>query len=185
MISMLRSIEIIAEDANKVFKADKDSDKKGKPNCHGKNINDKELVAEQQKTENLFCNQPGKRKHKPNNQDGWTNVKHKRSNKKRNIVIGSNKNTPVTISAVPRIVWLHVCRLDPQTTEANLREALVANFPEIICEKIESRYPDLYSSFKVSILEKHFDKSMCPDMWPEGACISKFFMRRRRINPEK
>ncbi|KAJ3664783.1 hypothetical protein Zmor_000326 [Zophobas morio] len=42
---------------------------------------------------------------------------------------------------------------------------------------LHSRYPDLYSSFKVTIDHKDQDVAMKPETWPPGSCVNRFFHR--------
>lgn len=107
----------------------------------------------------------------------WNEVVKRKSNK-RKIIIGNNKESN-SIKTVPKYVVLHVYRLDPQTTVNQLSNLLQINFPEVKCEKLISRLSELYSSFKVTILEHNFAKAMDPNIWPDGACVSKFFMKRK------
>ena len=45
----------------------------------------------------------------------------------------------------------------------------------MLCDKLEGKNNTQYSSFKVTIYEKNFKTAMDPSIWPEGACINKFF----------
>ena len=112
------------------------------------------------------------------------NEVEKKKHFRRQIIVG--KNTEATqIKSVPKSVFLHVYRLDKQTTVDDLSNLLKPSFPEVKSEKLNLRYPEIYSSFKVTIYETNFKKAMEPSMWPEGACISKFFLSRKLKNQTK
>ncbi|XP_074041177.1 uncharacterized protein [Leptinotarsa decemlineata] len=110
----------------------------------------------------------------PPKNKGWNEVVKKR--RKRACIIGKNQET---VKGVPKYVSLHVCRLDPQTSSEDLTRSLVKHFPEVKCEELKSRFPTLYSSFKVTIHENNFKTSMNPEVWPFGACISRFLWKRQ------
>lgn len=112
------------------------------------------------------------------NNEGFTAVKRK---PRRTLTVGTNKNSD--IKATPKNVSLHVYRLAPDTTVEDLTNVLKINFPEAICEKLNSRFPDIYSSFKVTINDYNFKKATDSSLWPNGACISHFFVKNRRIGP--
>ena len=106
----------------------------------------------------------------------WQKVQYKR---RRNMIVGKNKD--IAVKGVPKIALLHVYRVDLGTTTAELRELLKGTFPEVICESLTPKHPELYASFKVSIYEENFSKAMNPDVWPDGACVSRFFQLRRSM----
>lgn len=110
------------------------------------------------------------------NVDGdWQKVHY---NRRRKMIVGNNKD--ISVKGVPKTADLHVYRLDLGTTMEDLRELLKDTFPEVICESLTPKYPDRYASFKVTIYEENFKKAMNPDVWPDGACVSRFFQLRRK-----
>lgn len=70
------------------------------------------------------------------------------------MIVGNNKNNKL-IQGVPKQVALYVYRTDKNTTIEPLTNHLKGNFPEVLVEAITSKHPEIYSSFKVTILEKH------------------------------
>lgn len=112
----------------------------------------------------------------------WETVDFKRRRKStsKSMVMGNNKQSD-TIKGVPKYVELHVCRIDPGTTSEMLRKYLESSFSEVKCESLISRQPELYSSFKVSVYERNFQRAMDPNVWPEGALIGRFLYRREGI----
>lgn len=116
----------------------------------------------------------------------WTTIGDRKSKKPHNstskntLVIGKNSNNSQIIKGVPKQIDLHVYRVKPNTSPEAMRDFLKNQFPEVICDPLESKYPSLYSSFRVRIYEKNLEKAMNPDVWPEDACIRRFFQRRRK-----
>nr|CAH7758009.1 unnamed protein product [Callosobruchus chinensis] len=107
----------------------------------------------------------------------WTQVK--RRYKRKNTVVGNGEDSD--IKGVPSYTQLHVYRLNKDTTMQSLTEFLKVTFPEVICEAMASKYPDLYSSFKVQIYSKNFKKAMDPKVWPSGACVNRFLELRKKL----
>ncbi|KAG5875763.1 hypothetical protein JTB14_022472 [Gonioctena quinquepunctata] len=92
------------------------------------------------------------------NGEDWHRVNYR----KRRFVVGKNvENT--TISTVPKLVSLHVTRLKPNTDLNELKQMLLPDFPEVICEKHVSRL--LNESYNQ---EKKSEKSM------EVRCVAKW-----------
>lgn len=88
------------------------------------------------------------------------------------------------IAAVPSLNYYHVYRLSPTTSVDELQNYLKTSFPEVTCEKLQSRHPDEYSSFKVGISETNIDSFLDPSKWAKGTRINKFFRFTRRRDQE-
>lgn len=71
---------------------------------------------------------------------------------------------------------------DPSTDVTAIEKLLKPNFPEVLCESMESRYPKLYASFKVRIYQENFKKAMDSAFWSANACINNFLYLRN--NPQ-
>nr|CAI5849485.1 unnamed protein product [Callosobruchus analis] len=109
----------------------------------------------------------------------WKKVERKP--RKRNVVIGNRDDT--NIKGVPKYTYLHVYRIDKATTVELLLTKLLANhFPEVICESITPKHPEMYSSFRIGIYDRNFRKAMDPEIWPSGACVSRFLFLKRKNN---
>ncbi|KAG5878124.1 hypothetical protein JTB14_012972 [Gonioctena quinquepunctata] len=101
-----------------------------------------------------------------NNRVGdWKNVRSVNRFKKRSI--GNNAN--LTIRGVPKLSELHVCRIDKTTSAEDLKNLLRKSFNVVDCEAIISRYPQVYSSFNVTIHEQSFRLELNLKFWPERA----------------
>ncbi|KAG5900339.1 hypothetical protein JTB14_026347 [Gonioctena quinquepunctata] len=108
------------------------------------------------------------------NGEDWHRVNYR----KRRFVVGKNVEN-ATISTVPKLVSLHVTRLKTNTDPNELKQMLLPDFPEVICEKHVSRHPELYSSMKVTIKRENLRKAWRCDVWPSGALVSQFLGKRR------
>ena len=112
---------------------------------------------------------------KQSNKESWVNVVRRKQ--KQLLVVGSNKSETVTtkIKGVPKTVSLHVCRLSPDTKTDELISYLKPKYPEVNCEQLNSKQPNLYASFKVDIFEENLTSALDPNNWPKDACIRRFF----------
>lgn len=105
--------------------------------------------------------------------NNWMAARNKK--RRRPVVTGNNIEAVSRVKGVPKMIALHVYRLSPSTTVKDLEEHLQNTFTEVSCEALVSKHPNLYSSFKVHILETNFKKAMDPKLWPYGCCIQRFF----------
>lgn len=136
--------------------------------------NDKPRIEDNQSSSSQYCSGT-------NNNNQWKEVNYKKR-QKRQMIVGNN--TEVIVKGVPKYATLHVYRVDLKTTTVEFKNLLTPYFPEVICESISPKHPDLYQSYKVTIYEDNFKKAMDPKIWPAGACVSRFFRIRKKINPE-
>lgn len=111
---------------------------------------------------------------KENSSNNWSTVVKRRSKTSKKIEGCAEKTT---ISGVPRRAHLHVYRLNPETTEEMLLNFLKGKqFENISCEAMKSKHPNEYSSFKVSVPMDQLEKIKCPEIWPKGVYINRFFV---------
>ena len=114
----------------------------------------------------------------------WTDVVRRRP--KRVVVVGSNNENSITnkLQGVPKTVSLHVYRLAPGTKAEQLTEFLKPDYPEVTCEVLASRHPELYASFKITIFEENAKSVMDPNIWPKNMCVRYFLVPRQKVqNP--
>ncbi|KAG5875764.1 hypothetical protein JTB14_022473 [Gonioctena quinquepunctata] len=97
--------------------------------------------------------------------DNWRKVTHKKQGR---FVVGKNVSSN-TICTVPKLVHLYVTRLKPNTEPDELKKMLEPNFPELLCERHNSKHPDLYTSMKVTIKHENLRKAWEGEVWPNGA----------------
>nr|CAH7714791.1 unnamed protein product [Callosobruchus chinensis] len=84
----------------------------------------------------------------------WQRVQGRRTRKRSSLVIGAGSDN--NVKGVAKRVSLHVSRIHPQTTLDEMETMVRCNFPEASVEQLKSKYPDEYSSFKVSIYQSVF-----------------------------
>lgn len=104
----------------------------------------------------------------------WTRVERKRRSRSNTGIIGINKEESV-VRGVARLCHLHVYRLEPSMEPEQLSKFLVSGgVLDVRCEKLNSKFPESYSSFKVTASRKYYEILMKPDLWPEGVCVNRF-----------
>lgn len=106
--------------------------------------------------------------------------RNRRSNRTRVVIGQSNKNSASALKTVPKKSYLFVSRLHPDTTCGDIIDFLKPDFPEVECERIESKYATHYASFKVTVSLHKNSRAMDPNLWPEGTYVSRFFLPRKR-----
>lgn len=112
----------------------------------------------------------------------WTKVARKRTRGRRPLkdaIIGQMNEEDSVIRAAPRKTYLHISRLHPETTSQQLEDQLRRSFPEVECEKLQSKYPSHYSSFKITIDMDKREMAMDPQLWPRGTLVNRYFFRRK------
>lgn len=126
-----------------------------------------------------------------NDEDGFQLVRNKKARKyntrqKHRPIIGtfegsssSEESTNINVlKVVPKRTFIHVSRLDPNTTCENLLNFVKLTCPQATCEALTSRMPTVYSSFKVSVTVDQLNTVMDPSFWPKGILVNKFFQKR-------
>ena len=100
------------------------------------------------------------------------------SRNKQRITVGKNNDCAkgtTNIQGVPKMTSLHAYRFHPNTSVDNVVQFLKTYFPEVKCDKLQSRHPEEYSSFKVDIYEDNLEAALDPSKWPNNVCIRRFF----------
>ena len=109
----------------------------------------------------------------------WQTVNKRRDlrkKKKSNTILGEATETGSSIRAVPRLGYLHVYRLQPDTTTADLDGYMQSkSITDAKSRKLSSKHPDEYSSFMVSFPIGQLDAIQKPEFWPNGVRINRFF----------
>ncbi|KAG5880780.1 hypothetical protein JTB14_015289 [Gonioctena quinquepunctata] len=81
--------------------------------------------------------------------------------------------------AIEKTCLLHVHKLKPSTTTEEHLGDIKCTFPEAKVEKLNSMFPQLYSSFTVCINYDNLNKAWDDSIWPMGAHVTKFFLRKK------
>ena len=115
-------------------------------------------------------------------ESNWNLVQYKKRTRNRTIMVGTGSagdaGTHHPIRAVSSLSYFHLFKLHPNTSHDDVIKFLKPQFSEVTCEKLNSRYPDEYSSFKVGVYEKNVDSFLEPSRWAEGTRINKFFHKK-------
>ncbi|KAG5866958.1 hypothetical protein JTB14_038456 [Gonioctena quinquepunctata] len=112
--------------------------------------------------------------------EGFTLVSQRKKNKLRNnpTIVGQlDLPSGSRIKYAPKMSFLHVYKMHPETIPEDFISILSPLFPESV-KNLNSMYPNLYSSFKVTILECNIEKALNPSIWPKGTWVKKIFHRR-------
>ena len=104
---------------------------------------------------------------------GWSEVvKRKRSIKKPTIV---GTATDIGIKAAVQYAHLHAYKLEPNLNADQLKNYLQSvGVQDVMCEKMDSKYPAQYSSFKISVKQDQLEKVKDANIWPKNARINRF-----------
>lgn len=99
--------------------------------------------------------------------------------KSRNILVGDGKNMPdnnvLKSAKYNEYKHFHSTYWDPETDEGALSDYLRRFVPEVQIEKLNSRNPSRYASFKVSVPNMEAHKITRPEIWPSGVLLNQFF----------
>jgi len=109
-----------------------------------------------------------------------TKTDNQKSNTFKNISIqGTNKDA--NIKGAPKWRSFHAYRLSVDTTVESLKKHLEdKNISAVKCEKLNSKHPDEYTSFKISAPSNQTELLLDPKIWPEGVLINHFLERLKR-----
>lgn len=105
-------------------------------------------------------------------------VNSKTSKNKNNKWSIMGKATDSNIKAIPKKVSLFVSRINTQTTSSDFISMVKQNFEEAVCTQLQSKHPEYYHSYKVSINAENLEKAKSCDIWPSDAYVSMFFHRK-------
>jgi hypothetical protein len=109
------------------------------------------------------------------------------------IVGSSTSNMKVKAVKTCRTVDLFISRLHPLATKAELVDCIESvnkecaepvNIVSIECDKLNSRFADLYCSYRLQIridaadMQRALDLFMSPTTWPAGIFVKRFFQPR-------
>lgn len=108
----------------------------------------------------------------------------------RNILVGNNENLENCPFKAARssaenkrndnnIKSYHVTNLEPNVDDKELLKYLQNIAPHVRLEKLNSRYPQSYASFKVSVPADESDCILKSDIWPSYVVLNHFFRSRK------
>lgn len=99
----------------------------------------------------------------------------------RKPIVGQLSGSPLcSLRAAPIMAHFHLTRLHPDTKREDVVSYLDGTLPGVVVEQLGSKFPASYSSFKLSVPEGMATEILNPSIWPAGALVNHFFVRRRR-----
>ncbi|KAK9687822.1 hypothetical protein QE152_g35979 [Popillia japonica] len=114
-----------------------------------------------------------------NNASEYTTVKRRRWTSKLNVTYGTAVNTK--LKGVTRFAHLHVYGLEPNTMENDIIKYVTSKgIEKVKAEKLNSKHPDEYASYKISIPFEKLDEAKKPEMWPSGVRVNRMSTHRIR-----
>ncbi|KAK9710193.1 hypothetical protein QE152_g26138 [Popillia japonica] len=127
----------------------------------------------------------GSTNNNPNTDTVWKTVNRIRNNKnKSNVIYGSTNNT--TIKRITAYADYHVCKLEPEVTEPQVINYLKEkNVIGAKCERMESRRPKEYASFKVSVPLPYKEEIRKTETWPTNVQVNSFLYRLQKPPQKK
>ena len=96
--------------------------------------------------------------------------------------IGKAENTAIQMVKYLKAVKVFATRFAPATTENDI-VGLFTDSGDIECEKLNSRYPEKYSSFEVTMRAEDPSAILNENNWPRGTYFRRF--REPRRNPSR
>lgn len=111
-------------------------------------------------------------------------TKRRRSSNKNKPIMGTGNGT--SLRGVAPYKYFHICGLSPETTCDDVIGHLNDHkFLNVKCERLSSKRPDEYASFKVAVSLESSLAFSNPEIWPHGARINKYYfhLSRRTTNP--
>lgn len=115
--------------------------------------------------------------------EDWSVVRHRRPGQRRRALVLGSCSENTTVEGIEKLKIFHVSNLKPETTVESLNDFLKVKFSSVRCEKLTSKYPENYSSFKVFISSSEYDKALDGTNWPNRASIHHFFQPRKNNPP--
>lgn len=127
--------------------------------------------------ENYQKTNPKKTNENENDNLGWMPVERKNKrprNRKSNVTYGQSESDD--IKGVPRSGYLHAYRFHPSVTKDQVTAYLNnKGFQHVICESLQSKHPEIYASFKITVNLAQMDELLDARVWPTGVCVNRFF----------
>lgn len=106
-------------------------------------------------------------------------------NRRSGPIYGSAAENELPFKGVVKYTDYHVYRLPPKLCETDIVDYLLSrNINEVKCEKMKARYPEEYSSFKISVSLKQEKQFRNPNIWPEYCVVNHFLHKIPTKNKE-
>lgn len=106
----------------------------------------------------------------------------------RGILVGSNSDAtiyPLKAAPLTSVVrHYHATNFDKDVSDDALQDYLSTFAPNVRVEKLSSRYPERYASFKVSVPPDEAECILKCEIWPSRVKVNKFFPSKKSYNEE-
>ena len=103
-------------------------------------------------------------------------IRQRKSSQRVPQVVGTNTQFP-SIKVAPKKAFIYVSRLAPGTSAAEVCGLLKSKFPETTCQELDSKHPEFYTSFKVTVDLHNFNSALDANNWPSGCYVTRYFHR--------
>ncbi|KAK9882620.1 hypothetical protein WA026_016683 [Henosepilachna vigintioctopunctata] len=109
------------------------------------------------------------------------NCEKKSSKPRKTLVVGTDSGA-ADVEGLDKFKAFHVSNLKPETNVESLQNFLKNKFSKVKCEKLTSRYPDSYASYKVLIPSSEYSKALDTSSWPNKVTVNHFFHKKTKQN---
>lgn len=110
-------------------------------------------------------------------QDGYKKVVHRR----RKPVIGTNNNDKSGVKTTTKMGYLHLYRIDKDTTCDSVKDHLKHTAPHIPFECELLKNDERSASFKLEFPINYVNEVYNPEIWPMGAAVRRYWFRNRNF----
>lgn len=102
---------------------------------------------------------------------------------RRTFVVGSCE-AETDLKTVDRKGFLFVSRISPEFGDEDMKGYLtnVRKCTDVIVEKLTSKHPEVYSSFKIGLPSSMIKSAFSAQFWPKGTFVSRFFTNKDHLN---
>lgn len=94
------------------------------------------------------------------------------------VIIGSNSKANCEVKTVEKSGYLHLYRMHPNTTEADVLEFLKQTAPDIVFKCETLRKGDHSASFRLTYPIQFVDRVYNAGLWPSGAAVRRYYWRK-------
>lgn len=145
------------------------------PDIQKTSENDKENVCETLREKTNDMNSGDRTDGHVNNDIVWQ-VQKRKPRRKNNIIFGRGNNN--SFIGVTRYIDFHVFRCPLDMTSVELENYLkTKKILNTKCEKMISKFPEIYTSFKISVPANFIKQFTDPEIWPEYVGVNRFNSR--------
>lgn len=112
----------------------------------------------------------------------WEKVTYKKPKRHSNRTLVVGEFSSANVQGIEKMKTLHVTNLRPDVKKEDFQSFLLQKFSaNVKCEPLNSRFPEAYSSFKVTIPISDYDKALIPSNWPNHASVRNFFRSKKAV----